>query len=194
MFLILLVVAGNETTRNALSGGLVAFTRFPDQHRKLLDDPALIDLAVDEIVRYVSRVMSFMRTVTEDHTYQGVDLEAGDRVFMLYQSANRDEAVFDDPDEFRVDRDPNPHLGFGIGTHYCLGANLARAEIGVVFTELFARLRDIRAVDPDTRRPRRLQPGPGPQHLPAVFTPESRVTTGARPAESAALPHPRRRR
>ncbi len=77
MFLILLVVAGNETTRNALSGGLVAFTRFPDQHRKLLDDPGLIDLAVDEIVRYVSPVMSFMRTVTEDHSYQGVDLEGG---------------------------------------------------------------------------------------------------------------------
>jgi cholest-4-en-3-one 26-monooxygenase len=174
MFLILLVVAGNETTRNALSGGLVAFTRFPDQHRKLLDDPGLIDLAVDEIVRYVSPVMSFMRTVTENHTYQGVDLRAGERVFMLYQSANRDEAVFDDPDEFRIDRDPNPHLGFGIGTHYCLGANLARAEIGVVFTELFARLRDIRAVDPD-----RIARGDSSlvlalNRLPAVFTPEGR--------------------
>ena len=174
MFLILLVVAGNETTRNALSGGLVAFTRFPDQHRKLLDDPSLIDLAVDEIVRYVSPVMSFMRTVTEDHAYQGVDLRAGDRVFMLYQSANRDETVFDAPDEFRVDRDPNPHLGFGIGTHYCLGANLARAEIGVVFTELFARLRDIRAVDPDA-----IDRGDSSlvlalNRLPAVFTPESR--------------------
>jgi cytochrome P450 family 142 subfamily A polypeptide 1 len=175
MFLILLVVAGNETTRNALSGGLVAFTRFPDQHRKLLDDPGLIDLAVDEIVRYVSPVMSFMRTVTEDHTYQGVDLRAGDRVFMLYQSANRDETVFDDPDEFRIDRDPNPHLGFGIGTHYCLGANLARAEIGVVFTELFARLRDIRAVAPDA-----IERGDSSlvlalNRLPAVFTPESRA-------------------
>jgi cytochrome P450 len=175
MFLILLVVAGNETTRNALSGGLVAFTRFPDQHRKLLDDPGLIDLAVDEIVRYVSPVMSFMRTVAEDHTYQGVDLRAGDRVFMLYQSANRDETVFDDPDEFRIDRDPNPHLGFGIGTHYCLGANLARAEIGVVFTELFARLRDIRAVAPDA-----IERGDSSlvlalNRLPAVFTPESRA-------------------
>jgi cholest-4-en-3-one 26-monooxygenase len=174
MFLILLVVAGNETTRNALSGGLVAFSRFPDQHRKLLDNPDLIDLAVDEIVRYVSPVMSFMRTVTEDHTYQGIDLAAGDRLFLLYQSANRDEAVFDEPDQFRVDRDPNPHLGFGIGTHYCLGANLARAEIGVVFTELFARLRDIRAVDPDS-----IDRGDSSlvlalNRLPAVFTPESR--------------------
>ena len=175
MFLILLVVAGNETTRNALSGGLAAFTCFPDQHRKLIERPELIDLAVDEIVRYVSPVMSFMRTVTEDHAYRGVELKAGDRLFMLYQSANRDEAVFDDPDEFRIDRDPNPHLGFGIGTHYCLGANLARAEIGVVFTELFARLRDIRAVDPGT-----LDRGDSSlvlalNHLPAVFTPEGRA-------------------
>jgi cytochrome P450 family 142 subfamily A polypeptide 1 len=174
MFLILLVVAGNETTRNALTGGLVAFSRFPDQHRKLLDHPELIDLAVDEIVRYVSPVMTFMRTVTEAHTYQGVDLRAGDRLFLLYQSANRDEDVFDAPDDFRVDRDPNPHLGFGIGTHFCLGANLARAEIGVVFTELFARLRDIRAVDPDTVDRGDSSLVLALNHLPAVFTPEGR--------------------
>jgi cholest-4-en-3-one 26-monooxygenase len=173
MFLILLVVAGNETTRNALAGGLVAFTRFPEQRRKLLERPELIDLAVDEIVRYVSPVMSFMRTVTKDHTYGGVDFEAGDRVFLLYQSANRDEDVFDAPDEFRVDRDPNPHLAFGIGTHYCLGANLARAEIKVVFEELFRRMRDIRAVDAET-----LERGDSTlvlalNRLPAVFTPET---------------------
>ncbi|HZM40566.1 MAG TPA: cytochrome P450 [Acidimicrobiales bacterium] len=176
MFLILLVVAGNETTRNALSGGLIAFSRFPDQHAQLLAHPELIDLAVEEIVRYVSPVMSFMRTVTSDHTYQGADLKAGDRVFLLYQSANRDEDVFDAPDDFRIDRDPNPHLGFGIGTHYCLGANLARAEIGVVFTELFARLRDIRAVG-DGAAP--VDRGDSSlvlaiNRLPAVFTPERR--------------------
>jgi cytochrome P450 family 142 subfamily A polypeptide 1 len=173
MFLILLVVAGNETTRNALAGGLVAFTRFPEQRRQLLERPGLIDLAVEEIVRYVTPVISFMRTVTEDHTYQGVDFVAGDRVFLLYQSANRDEAVFEAPDEFRVDRDPNPHLAFGIGTHYCLGANLARAEIRIVFEELFRRLRDIRAVDPDD-----LERGDSTlvlalNRLPAVFTPET---------------------
>ena len=93
MFLILLVVAGNETTRNALAGGLVAFTRFPEQRRKLLERPELIDSAVEEIVRYVTPVISFMRTVTEDHTYRGVDFVAGDRVFLLYQWANRDKAV-----------------------------------------------------------------------------------------------------
>ena len=180
MFLTLLVVAGNETTRNALTGGLVAFSRFPDQKDRLLAEPELIDTAVDEIVRFVSPVMSFCRTVTETHEYQGTRLEQGQKVLMLYQSANRDERVFDDPDAFRIDRDPNPHLGFGIGTHYCLGANLARAEIKVAFTELFARLRDIRvADDPELSR------GDSSlvlaiSHLRAVFTPE-RVMAAATP-------------
>ena len=172
MFLVLLVVAGNETTRNALSGGLLAFSRFPDQKQKLLDQPELITTAVDEIVRFVTPVLTFCRTVTETHDYKGQTLEAGQQVLMLYQSANRDERVFDDPDEFRIDRDPNPHLGFGIGTHFCLGANLARAEITVVFEELFARLRDIRVADPNAPMDR----GDSSlvlalQHLPAVFTP-----------------------
>jgi cytochrome P450 family 142 subfamily A polypeptide 1 len=172
MFLTLLVVAGNETTRNALSGGLVAFSRFPEQKERLLAEPHLIDLAADEVVRYVSPVMTFCRTVTDTHEYHGARLEQGQKVLMLYQSANRDERVFDDPDEFRIDRDPNPHLGFGIGTHYCLGANLARAEIKVAFTELFARLRDIRVAGDDV-------PSRGDSslvlaisHLKAQFTPE----------------------
>jgi cytochrome P450 len=185
MFLTLLLVAGNETTRNALSGALVAFSRFPHQHARLLAHPELMDLAVEEIVRYGSPVISFMRTVTEDHTYRGVDFKAGDRVLLLDQSANRDEDVFDAPDDFRVDRDPNPHLAFGVGTHHCLGANLARAEIKVVFEELFRRLRDIRAVDSDT-----IERGDSTlvlalNRLPAVFTPER-----AEPRERAESPEP----
>jgi cholest-4-en-3-one 26-monooxygenase len=171
MFLTLLVVAGNETTRNALTGGMLAFSLFPDQKEKLLANPDLIDLAVDEIVRYVTPVMTFNRTVTETHEYKGRTLKEGDKVLMLYGSANRDEDVFEDPDEFRIDRDPNPHLGFGIGTHFCLGANLARAEVKTVFTELFARLRDIEIV-PGAQ----LERGDSTlvlalQHLPAQFTP-----------------------
>ena len=175
MFLILLVVAGNETTRNALAGGLVAFSRFPEERRKLLERPELIDLAVDEIVRYVSPVISFMRTVTEDLTYRRVDFVAGDRVFLLYQSANRDETVFDAPDEFRIDRDPNPHLAFGIGSPYCLGANLARAETKVVFEDLFRRLGDIGAVDTDTLERCDSTLVLAPNRLPVVFTPETAV-------------------
>jgi len=144
MFLVLLVVAGNETTRNALSGGLVAFSRFPEERDRLIAHPELMDLAVDEIVRYVSPVLGFSRTATETHELHGHTIEEGQSILMLYQSANRDGRVFDEPDRLVVDRDPNPHLGFGIGTHYCLGANLARAEIKVVFEELFARLPDIR--------------------------------------------------
>jgi cytochrome P450 family 142 subfamily A polypeptide 1 len=171
MFLTLLVVAGNETTRNALTGGMLAFSLFPDQKEKLLANPDLIDLAVDEIVRYVTPVMTFNRTVTETHEYKGRTLKEGDKVLMLYGSANRDEDVFEAPDEFRIDRNPNPHLGFGIGTHFCLGANLARAEVKTVFTELFARLRDIEIV-PGAQ----LERGDSTlvlalQHLPAQFTP-----------------------
>jgi cholest-4-en-3-one 26-monooxygenase len=173
MFLFLLLGAGNETTRNAISGGLRAFTLFPDERDKLVADPTLIDLAVDEIVRFVSPVLTFMRTVTEDHTYNGIDLKAGDRVFMLYQSANRDETVFDDADAFKVDRNPNPHLGFGIGTHFCLGANLARNELKVVFEELFRRLGDIRVKDPATLTRSESTLVLAIERLPAVFTPES---------------------
>jgi cholest-4-en-3-one 26-monooxygenase len=172
MFLTLVVVAGNETTRNALSGGLLALSRFPEQKQALLERPELMETAVDEIIRYVSPVLNFSRTVTHDHTYRGVDLKEGERVLMLYQSANRDESVFDAPDELRLDRDPNPHVAFGIGTHYCLGANLARAEVRVLFEELFRRLGDIEVADGAT-------PSRGDsalvlaiQHLPAVFTPE----------------------
>ena len=176
MFLTLLVVAGNETTRNAISGGLWCLSRFPDQRDRLLADPSLFDTAVDEIVRYVSPVLSFSRTVTEDHELGGQQLRAGETVFMLYQSANRDEDVFDEPDEFRVDRDPNPHVAFGIGTHYCLGANLARAEIKVVFEELLERLSDIRVADVDQP----LRRGNSSlvlalESLPAIFTPEQRL-------------------
>ena len=172
MFLTLLVVAGNETTRNAITGGLHAFSRFPAEREKLAADPSLMDSAIDEIVRFVSPVLSFHRTVTEAHTYRGVDFEPGDRILMLYQSANRDESVFDDPDTFRIDRSPNPHLGFGIGTHYCLGANLAKAEIRVVFEELFRRLPDFRI--PDGATPERGDSSLviSLAHLPAVFTPE----------------------
>jgi cytochrome P450 family 142 subfamily A polypeptide 1 len=149
-FLAVLLVAGNETTRNAISGGLLALSLFPDQKAKMianLDDDRFMDLATDELIRYVSPVLAFIRTVTEDHTYGGVDFKEGDRILMLYQSANRDEDVFDRPDELILDRDPNPHLAFGIGPHFCLGANLARMEVKTVFQELLGRLPDITVPD-----------------------------------------------
>ena len=145
-FLTILLVAGNETTRNALTGGMHALSRFPEQRADLLanlDDDEFLALAVDEIVRYVSPVLGFIRTVTRAHTYRGTDLVEGDRILMLYPSANRDADVFDRPDELNLRRQENPHLGFGIGPHYCLGANLARMEVKTVFQELFKRMPDI---------------------------------------------------
>jgi cytochrome P450 family 142 subfamily A polypeptide 1 len=142
-FLTVLLVAGNETTRNGISGGLLALSRFPEQQQRLvehIDDDVFVDAAIEELLRFVSPVIGFIRTVTEDHEYKGTELRAGDRVLMLYQSANRDERVFDRPDELILDRDPNPHLAFGIGPHYCLGSNLARTELKVVFQELLRRL------------------------------------------------------
>jgi cytochrome P450 family 142 subfamily A polypeptide 1 len=173
MFLVLIVVAGNETTRNALTGGLLALSRFPEQKQRVIEDPSLWDTAVDEIIRYVSPVMSFSRTVTEDHELGGQPLKQGDKVFLLYQSANRDEDVFDRPDELILDRDPNPHVAFGIGTHYCLGANLARAEVRVVFEELFRRLADIHVPDGAVPRRGRSSLVLSIEHLPAEFTPEA---------------------
>jgi cholest-4-en-3-one 26-monooxygenase len=177
-FLTILLVAGNETTRNAISGGLLSLSLFPDQREKMLDrleDEAWMDVAVDELIRYVSPVISFIRTVTEDHEYQGQQLAEGDRILMLYQSANRDERHFDHADELDLERAPNDHLAFGIGPHYCLGANLARMEVRVVFQELFRRLRDI-----EIRDDAELSRGDSAlviaiQHLPAIFTPTAEI-------------------
>jgi cytochrome P450 family 142 subfamily A polypeptide 1 len=142
MLLVLLMVAGNETTRNALSGGMALLIKHPDQRQKLIDDPSLIPSACEEMVRYVSPVHSFSRTVLEDTELAGVPLKQGDVVLMLYPSANHDPAQFPDPEAFDVTRNPQ-HVGFGIGTHFCMGANLARMELRVAVSELLRRLPDM---------------------------------------------------
>ena len=145
-FLTVLLVAGNETTRNAISGGLMALSKFPEQKQLMIDnlwDDEFMDRAIDELIRYVTPVLGFIRTVTADHDYQGTALAEGDRVLMLYAAANRDAAVFDRPDELDLTRESNPHLAFGIGQHFCLGSNLAKAEVKLVFQELLSRIPDI---------------------------------------------------
>jgi cytochrome P450 len=130
MFCNQLLVAGNETTRNTLSGALVAFANNPDQWTRLLADRSLVDSACEEILRWTTPVIAFMRTATRDTTLADVPIAAGDPVLMLYASANRDELEFGaDADQFRIDRSPNHHVAFGFGPHFCLGAALARAEI-----------------------------------------------------------------
>lgn len=152
-FFILLVVAGNETTRNAISHGVLALTRYPDERAKWWSDyPALAPSAIEEIVRWASPVTYMRRTLTEDVELNGTTLAAGDKATLWYCSANRDESTFDDPWRFDIARDPNPHLGFGGGgAHFCLGANLARREIAVVFEELHRLIPDIEATEEPAR-------------------------------------------
>jgi cytochrome P450 len=136
----LFVEAGNETTRNAISGGVLAFCEHPAEWEKLRDRPELLPDAVEEILRWVSPISHFTRVATEDCELRGNTIRAGDQLALYYASANRDEDVFDDPFEFRVDRHPNPHLAFGFGEHFCVGAHLARAEIETVLRHLLGRL------------------------------------------------------
>jgi cytochrome P450 len=136
----LLVVAGNETTRNAMTGGLLALLENPAEWQKLRADAALVDRAVEEVVRWTTPVIQFCRTATRDYAIRGTTIRKDQAVCLFYASANRDEDVFPDPFAFRVDRDPNPHIGFGMGEHVCLGAHLARLELRHAFAQLRARL------------------------------------------------------
>src|SRR5262245_2810086 len=147
----LLVVAGNETTRNAASGGVAALIESPAEFEKLRADPRLVNPAVEEIVRWTTPVIQFCRTPTEDLELRGEKIRAGESMCLFYASANRDEEVYADPDVFRIDRAPNPHLGFGIGEHFCLGANLARLELRVIFAEMAARFAQLELASPPER-------------------------------------------
>ncbi|PND56367.1 cytochrome P450 [Mycobacterium sp. ENV421] len=148
LFFNLLFSAGAETTRNAVAGGLLALAAHPDQRRRLKDDLELLPTAVEEIVRWTSPSPSKRRTATRDTELGGCSIRAGDKVLVWEGSANRDGAVFDDPDSFDVGRKRNPHLGFGQGVHYCLGANLARLELRVLYEELLTRFAEIQVVKP----------------------------------------------
>lgn len=144
LFFLVLTIAGSETTRNAISAGLIALLEHPDQMQRLRSDPEVMSTAVDEILRWTSPVSYFRRTTTVDTEIRGVPIAAGDRVSVWYPSANRDEDVFDDPFAFDITRAENPHVAFGGGgVHYCLGANLAKREIRVMFEELLARASQI---------------------------------------------------
>ncbi|CAO5177461.1 Cytochrome P450-terp [Frankia sp. AiPs1] len=142
-YYVLIATAGHDTTSAAISGGLHALLRNPDQLRRLTDDPSLVGTAVEEMVRWVSPVKHFMRTANRDTSVHGVDIKEGQAVLLSYPSANRDEEVFDQADTFDVGRTPNKHVGFGFGAHYCLGTHLARLEGRALYSELIPRLRSI---------------------------------------------------
>jgi cytochrome P450 len=170
-FFILLLTAGNETTRNSISHGILALSDHPDQRALWQSDPVgVAATGVDEVVRWASPVIWMRRTVTADTILSGEQLHAGDKVLLLYPSANRDEDVFEDPFRFDILRNPNPHVGFGAaGPHFCLGAHLARREIDVMLRELLTRLPDIEVSgEPDWTQSRFVN---GIKHLPCRFTP-----------------------
>jgi cholest-4-en-3-one 26-monooxygenase len=170
LFFLLLTVAGNETTRNLMSGAMHTFFQHPEQWRRLVEDRSLLPGAVEEMLRFVSPVMNFRRQTTEPFELRGQAVEADQKVVFFHASANRDEDVFEDPDRFDITRHPNPHMAFGAGgPHFCLGANLARMEIRVMFEHLLERVPDIHQ-DGEVQR---LQSAfiNGVKHLPVAFAP-----------------------
>jgi cholest-4-en-3-one 26-monooxygenase len=176
LFFLLLTVAGNETTRNLISGAMVAFFDHPDQWQLLRNDRSLLPSAVEEMLRFVTPVMNFRRQSTTKTELSGQAIEPDQKVVFFHISANRDETIFDQPERFDITRKPNPHIAFGGGgPHFCLGANLARMEIRVMFEHLLDRVPDI-ALDGEVQR---LQSAfiNGVKHIPVAFTPGSRVTT-----------------
>ncbi len=168
LFFLLLIVAGNETTRNLMSGAMTAFFDHPEQWELLRQDRSLLPNAVEEMLRYVTPVMHFRRTATTDMEVRGQEIKQGDKIVFWHTSANRDEDAFDDPDTFDVTRSPNNHIAFGGGgPHFCLGANLARMEIMVMFDRVLDRIPDIR-LDGEVQR---LQSNfiNGTKHIPVAF-------------------------
>jgi len=171
VLLLVIMVAGNETTRNGISGGMQYLIENPGERQKLLDNPSLIPDAVEEMVRIVTPVRSFSRTVLEDTELMGHQVKKGQEVLIIYSAANHDARVFDDPHEFRIDRKP-AHIGFGIGSHFCMGANLARMEMRVAFEEILRRLPDMEFSDggPEFRNSNLVR---SCMHMRVKYTPES---------------------
>jgi len=182
---LLILIGGDETTRHTLSGGTEQLLRHRDQWDALVADerlredqragPGLLPSAIEEMLRWTSPVKNMCRTLTADTTFHGTELREGEKIMLMFESANFDEAVFGDPDSFRIDRNPNSHLAFGFGSHFCLGNQLARLELSMMTKRVLERLPDLRLAD-DAAVP--LRPAnfvSGPESMPVVFTPTARV-------------------
>ena len=170
---LLILIGGDETTRHTLTGGTEQLLRHPDQWERLVADDALVPGAVEEMLRWTSPVKNMARTIMRDNEFHGTQLREGEKMLLLFESANFDESVFGDPENFRIDRDPNSHLAFGFGTHFCLGNQLARLELNTMLRRILQRLPDLRRAD-DSALP--LRPAnfvSGLEQMPVVFTPSA---------------------
>lgn len=179
MFCVLLITAGNETTRNSISRGVQTLIEHPQQRQRLLADRSLLPKAIEEILRWTSVLRCFRRTVTCDTELRGKKLREGDRVVVVYPSANRDDEAFADPDTFRIDREPNDHVAFGFGPHFCMGANLARLEMRIAFDHILDRMPDLQFAPGTTPAPDVTVLTQGLAHLPVVFTPNRKSGVAA---------------
>jgi len=172
---LLILIGGDETTRHVISCGMLALLENPDQRAILSGaDPDTMTTGVEELLRWVTPIKNMSRTVTRDVEIEGQVLHSDDQLILLYPSANRDDAVFDDPYRLDVRREPNPHLAFGFGTHFCLGASLARLELNVMFDELLRRLPDIELATDDALPFRASNFIVGPEAMPVTFTPTAK--------------------
>ena len=172
---LLILIGGDETTRHTLSGGTEQLLRHRDQWEALVAQPDLLPGAIEEMLRWTSPVKNMCRTLTADTEFHGTSLKSGEKIMLMFESANFDESVFGDPENFRIDRNPNSHLAFGFGTHFCLGNQLARLELKIMLTKVLSRLPDLRLAD-DSALP--LRPAnfvSGLESMPVVFTPTARV-------------------
>lgn len=172
---LLILIGGDETTRHVISRGMLALLEAPDQQAVLARDPAKVEVGVEELLRFVSPILNMARTVTTEVEVAGQTLREGDQVIMIYPSANRDEDVFADAQRLNVERQPNPHIAFGFGPHFCLGASLARLELKVMFERLLTRLPDLRLADGAELPFRNSNFITGPEAMPVEFTPTAKV-------------------
>ena len=169
---LLILIGGDETTRHVMTGGMYQLLQHPDQLARLKADPSLIPSAVEEMLRWVTPIQNMARTATQDTVYQGQEIREGQKLILLYPSANRDETVFDDPYRFDIERTPNEHLAFGgYGPHFCLGSSLARLELRVFFEEVIAALEGLALATEDPLPMRSSDFIVGIEHMPVRFTP-----------------------
>jgi cytochrome P450 family 142 subfamily A polypeptide 1 len=172
---LLILIGGDETTRHTLSGGTEQLLRHRDQWERLASDPELLAGAIEEMLRWTSPVKNMCRTLTADTTFHGTDLREGEKIMLMFESANFDEAVFGDPEEFRIDRNPNSHMAFGFGSHFCLGNQLARLELSMMTSRILQRLPDLRLAENASVPLRPANFVSGPEAMPVVFTPTAKM-------------------